>query len=60
MIMKALFFFAESTRYDIEKLNKSQQQMQRNQSETQTKYEKEKLDTSEKFAKMQKKIDSKI
>lgn len=57
--MKALFF-AESIRYDIEKLNKSQQQMQRNQSETQTKYEKEKLDTSEKFAKMQKKIDSKI
>lgn len=59
MIMKALFF-AESIRYDIEKLNKSQQQMQRNQSETQTKYEKERLDTSEKLAKMQKKIDSKI
>lgn len=49
---------SESTRYDIEKLNKSQQQMQRNQSETQTKYEKERLDTSEKFAKMQKKIDN--
>lgn len=59
MIMKALFF-AESIRYDIEKLNKSQQQMQINQSETQTKYEKERLDTSEKLAKMQKKIDSKI
>lgn len=34
--------------------------MQRNQSEIQTKYEKERLEASEKFDKMQKKIESEI
>lgn len=52
--------FADSTRYDIEKLNKSHQQMQRNQSEIQTKYEKEREDANNKMVQMQKKIESKI
>lgn len=47
-----------STWYHIEQLNKSHHEMQRNQSEIQTKYEKERLEASEKFAKMQKKIEN--
>lgn len=49
-----------SSWYHIEQLNKSHHEMQRNQSEIQTKYEKERLEASEKFDKMQKKIESEI
>lgn len=47
-----------SSWYHIEQLNKSHHEMQRNQSEIQTKYEKERLEASEQFAKMQKKIEN--
>ncbi|XP_065930873.1 uncharacterized protein [Magallana gigas] len=49
---------SESSWYHIEQLNKSHHEMQRNQSEIQTKYEKERLEASEKFDKMQKKIEN--
>lgn len=49
---------SDSTRYDIEKLNKSHQQMLRNQSEIQTKYEKEREDANNKMVQMQKKIEN--
>lgn len=49
---------SESTEIRTETLNKNYQKMQRTLSEIQTKYEKERVDASENFAKMQKKIEN--